>query len=309
MRSRDLIGYGGRPPAIVWPNGARLAVSLVVNFEEGAELAIGDGDERNERAGEIVSVVEPGQRDFGQEEMFAYGMRAGFWRFLDALARHDRAATFFMCGRAIERAPQLAAEAVARGHEPACHGWLWRPHADFADAAEERASLLRCIDASRKITGERPLGFFCRGSQSAHTRSLLAELGFLYDSNGLDDDLPYFAGADRLLVVPYALDCNDMKFFHPNGFVEPDQFVRYVEAALSTLLDEAAHGKSAILNIGFHLRICGRPARFAAVKGILGLLDQLGERVYVARRIDLARHWLASVSGAEAARGDAQASS
>ncbi|WP_158818426.1 polysaccharide deacetylase family protein [Methylocapsa sp. S129] len=304
MRSRDLIGYGGRPPAIIWPNGARVAVSLVVNFEEGAELSIGDGDDENERIGEIISVVEPGRRDLGQEEMFAYGMRAGLWRFLDALARHNRASTFFMCGRAMERAPQLAAEIVARGHEPACHGWLWRPHADFADPIEEKASLIRCIDIARKTTGERPLGFFCRGSQSPHTRALLAELGFLYDSNGFDDDLPYFAavGDGRMLIVPYALDCNDMKFFHPNGFVEPDQFVRYTQAALSTLLDEAELGRSSVLNIGFHLRICGRPARFAAVKGILSLLDQLGERVWVARRVDLARHWLASV-GEERAPG------
>jgi peptidoglycan/xylan/chitin deacetylase (PgdA/CDA1 family) len=276
MRPRDLIGYGGRPPDIVWPNGARVAVSLVVNFEEGAELAIGDGDDRNERIAEVASVVEAGTRDFAQEEMFAYGMRAGLWRFLDAFERHRAKATFFMCGRAVERSPRLAAEVVARGHEPACHGWLWRPHADFLDRAEERMSLLRCIEVTQAVTGERPLGFFCRGSQSPHTRELLAA-----------------AGAKRMLVVPYSLDCNDMKFFHPNGFVEPDQFVRYIRAALSTLLDEAARGRGGVLNIGFHLRICGRPARFAAVKGILEALDQLGDRVWVARRIDLARHWRA----------------
>jgi peptidoglycan/xylan/chitin deacetylase (PgdA/CDA1 family) len=298
MRPRDLIGYGGRPPSVVWPNGARVAVSLVVNFEEGAELAIGDGDDSNERIGEVVSVVEPGLRDFGQEEMFAYGLRAGLWRFLDAFARHNRKATFFMCGRAIERARNLAAQIVSHGHEPACHGWLWRPHADFNSRAEERVSLIRCIDVALDAFGERPLGFFCRGSQSAHTRGLLAELGFIYDSNGFDDDLPYFspAGDAQMLVLPYALDCNDMKFFHPNGFVEPGQFVRYVEAALSTLLDEAHRGRSNLLNIGFHLRICGRPARFTAVTEILALLDRLGDSVWIGRRIDLARHWLASVT-------------
>jgi peptidoglycan/xylan/chitin deacetylase (PgdA/CDA1 family) len=296
MRPRDLIGYGGSPPAILWPNGARVAVSLVVNFEEGAELAIGDGDDRNERIGEVTSVVEPGLRDFGQEEMFAYGMRAGLWRFLDAFARHEVKSTFFMCGRAIERSPRLAAEVVARGHEPACHGWLWRPHADFLDVDAERASLRRCIDVTRDVTGERPLGFFSRGSQSPRTRELLREFGFLYDSNGFDDDLPYFDGvsAERMLVIPYALDCNDMKFFHPNGFVEPEQFVRYVDAALSTLLDEAERGRGAILNVGFHLRICGRPARFAAVEAILQSLARLGDRVWIARRVDIARHWLAS---------------
>lgn len=298
MRSRDLIGYAGRSPSVIWPNGARVAVSLVVNFEEGAELAVGDGDDSSERIGEVISVVRPGRRDFGQEEIFAYGMRAGLWRFLDALEQHKRLTTFYMCGRAVERLPQLAAEIVKRGHEPACHGWLWRPHADFTDRAEEKASLVRCIDVIRKVTGERPLGFCCRGSQSVHTRDLLTELGFLYDSNGFDDDLPYVAptSLSQILVVPYAFDCNDMKFFHPNGFVEPEQFVRYTSAALSTLLEEAERGRSSLLNIGLHLRICGRPARFAAVRGILKLLDELGDRVWVARRVDLARHWLASVS-------------
>jgi peptidoglycan/xylan/chitin deacetylase (PgdA/CDA1 family) len=300
MRQRDLIGYGGRPPSMVWPNGARVAVSLVVNFEEGAELAVGDGDDVSERLGEVISVVEPGRRDLGQEEMFAYGMRVGLWRFLDAFDRHKRPATFYMCGRAVERLPQLAAEIVNRGHEPACHGWLWRPHSDFTDRAEEKASLIRCIDIIKKVTGERPLGFCCRGSQSIHTRDLLSELGFLYDSNGFDDDLPYTAPAApaEMLVVPYSFDCNDMKFFHPNGFVEPDQFVRYTQAALSTLLDEGERGRSGLLNIGLHLRICGRPARFAAVMGILKLLDDLGHRVWVARRIDIARHWLATTGTA-----------
>ncbi len=229
--------------------------------------------------------------------MFAYGTRAGVWRFLEAFERHDRVATFFMCGRAIERLPRLAAEIVGRGHEPACHGWLWRPHADYSDRAEELASLARCIDITKQVTGVRPLGFFCRDGQSRYTRELLAELGFLYDSNGFDDDLPYTspAGSAQMLVVPYALDSNDMKFFHPNGFAEPEQFVRYVRAALSTLQNEAERGRSSLLNIGFHLRICGRPARFAAAESILGLLDELGDRIWVTRRVDLARHWLASV--------------
>ena len=297
MKPRDLIGYGSRRPVVHWPNGARVAVSLVVNFEEGAELAIGDGDEKNEQIGEVLSVVKAGQRDLGQEEIFAYGMRSGLWRFLDAFDRHNRKTTFFMCGRAVERLPQLAAEIVARGHEPACHGWLWRPHADFVDRDDEKASLVRCIDVTSKVTGQRPIGFFCRGSQSGYTRDLLSELGFLYDSNGFDDDLPYMASAENgeVLVVPYSLDCNDMKFFHPNGFVEPAQFVRYAQAALSTLLDEAERGQSGVLNIGFHLRICGRPARFAAVKDILGLIDKLGDKVWVARRADIAKHWLATL--------------
>ena len=149
-------------------------------------------------------------------------------------------------------------------------------------------SLLRCIEVTRAVTGERPLGFFCRGSQSPHTRELLAELGFLYDSNGLDDDLPYFAaaGAKRMLVVPYSLDCNDMKFFHPNGFVQADEMVAYVRDAIEVLLAEGEAGHPKLLNIGWHLRIAGRPARFAAFKRILELLndDALRSRFSTAAR-------------------------
>ena len=195
--------------------------------------------------------------------MFAYGPCAGLRRFLDAFAAHRYASTFFMCGRAIERAPRLAASCRRprpRTCPPRAGGGVRTPI--LVDAALERASLDRCIEVAHAALGERPLGFFCRGGQSAHTRDLIAELGFLYDSNGFDDDLPYFspAGDGRMLVVPYALDCNDMKFFHPNGFVEPDQFVRYVRAALATLLDEACCGTApGFLNLGFHLRICGAP--------------------------------------------------
>jgi len=297
MSARDLIGYGANPPAFVWPNGARVAVSIVVNFEEGAELAVGDGDAENERIGEVLSSVTGRTRDFGQEQIFAYGMRVGLWRFLDAFDRYGFRTTFFMCGRAIERLPDHAAEVVRRGHEPACHGWLWRPHSDFTDKGLERDALTRCIEVTQKVTGERPYGFYCRSSQSVWTRDLLLDLGFVYDSNGYDDELPYHSpvGDRRILVLPYALDCNDMKFFHPNGFVEAEQFVRYAKSSLGTLLAEAERGRSSMLNIGLHLRIGGRPGRFAAIEGILAHLQSLGPQIWVARRIDIAKAWLAQV--------------
>ncbi len=290
---RDLIGYGATPPEIIWPNGARLAVSVVVNFEEGAELQVADGDPTSERIGEVISVIAPGTRDIGQEQIFAYGTRAGLWRFLGALERHDVPATFYFCGRAVERAPELARAAVERGHEAACHGWQWRPHADYASEAEEADALDRAIAAITSATGERPRGFFCRGSESIWTRRLLLERGFHYTSNAFDDDLPYldprFPG---LAVVPYALDTNDMKFFHPNGFVRASEFVEYVADGLDVMLAEADRGKSGLLNIGLHLRICGRPARFRAVEQILKLLDQHRQRVWLARRIDIASHFM-----------------
>jgi peptidoglycan/xylan/chitin deacetylase (PgdA/CDA1 family) len=289
---RDLVGYGATPPEIVWPNGARLAVSVVVNFEEGAELQAGDGDPTSERMGEVISVVAPGTRDIGQEQIFAYGTRAGLWRFLGALERKAVPATFYFCGRAVERAPELARAAVNGGHEAACHGWQWRPNSDYQSEAEEAEALDRAIAAITSATGERPRGFFCRGSESIWTRKLLVERGFVYTSNAFDDDLPYVtADFPELIVVPYALDTNDMKFFHPNGFVRAAEFVEYVADALAVMLAEAERGKSGLLNVGLHLRICGRPARFRAVEQILELLDQHREHVWLARRIDIATHF------------------
>lgn len=290
---RDLIGYGLDPPRLAWPGGARLAVSLVVNYEEGAEMAIEAGDPENEQIGEVVSVVPPGRRDFGQEQVFSYGTRAGLGRFLEAFDRHGVKATFFMCGRAVERSPGLAAECIRRGHEAACHGWVWRPHADYASRAEEETGLLRAVAAIAAATGERPVGFFCRGSPSPWTRELLAAHGFLYDSGAFDDDLPYWdreVAGGPMLVVPYALDCNDMKFFHPNGFVVPQHFVDYAEAAMDQLIEEGERGVPKLLSIGPHLRICGRPARFRAVEGILRALAARGGKVWVARRRDIAAH-------------------
>lgn len=290
---RDLIGYGLDPPRIAWPGGAKLAVSLVLNYEEGAEMAIEAGDAENERIGEVISVVPPGRRDIGQEGIFSYGTRAGLPRFLDAFDRHGVKVTVFMCGRAVERTPNLAAEFIRRGHEAANHGWLWRPHADFASRAEEEASLLRATAAIEAATGERPVGFFCRGSPSLWTRELLARHGYLYDSNAFDDDLPYWDRAvsgGPMLILPYALDCNDMKFFHPNGFVVPQHFVDYAEAAIEQLIEEGERGVPKLLNIGLHLRICGRPARFRAVEGILKVLAARGDKVWVARRRDIAAH-------------------
>jgi peptidoglycan/xylan/chitin deacetylase (PgdA/CDA1 family) len=201
-----------------------------------------------------------------------------------------------MCGRAVERVPEIARQVVAAGHEAACHGWRWRPHADYATAAAERLDLERCIEVMQAATGERPVGFFCRGSESPWTRGLLRDLGFAYASNGFDDDLPYWDRSDAtlpILVVPYALDSNDMKFFHPNGFVCADDMTAYVRDAIDVLLEEGEAGHPKLLNIGFHLRIAGRPGRFAAFKRILELLDRYGERIWVARRIDIARAWMA----------------
>lgn len=298
MSARDLLGYRGSPPDIRWPNGARLAVSVVVNVEEGAESQVGDGDSRSETVGEVLSVVPPGRRDQGQEGIFGYGTRAGIWRMLGALDENGLSATIFFCGRAVERVPDLARAIVAHGHEPAVHGWRWRPHADYDSPEAEAADLDRCHAVIAEATGVVPVGFFCRGGESPWTRRLLAERGYLYTSNGFDDDLPYWdtsTGAAPLLVVPYALDTNDMKFFHPNGFVRAAEMVEYVRDALDVLEAEAAQGAPRLLNLGFHLRIVGRPARFPAFRDILRLLSARRDRLWIATRADIAQAFATAI--------------
>lgn len=294
MTQRDLIGYGGAWPDLTWPNGKRLAVSVVVNFEEGAELQVGDGDPISERIGEVLSVVPPGRPDPGQEQIFAYGTRAGAWRVADALKRHQMPATVFACGRAAQRAAPVLRMLAGNGNEVANHGWLWRPHADFDTPEAEAEAIDRARAAIEAATSQRPVGFFCRGAESPWTRSLLGDRGYLYTSNGFDDDLPYH---DRsgLVVVPYALDANDMKFFHPNGFVRASDMVDYVETALNVLLAEAARGLPRLLNIGFHLRIIGRPGRFAAFEQILALLAARRPQLWVTTRSEIARAFAGAV--------------
>lgn len=297
-RARDLTGYGASPPQVTWPNGARLAVSVVVNFEEGAELSVGDGDPVNEVFGEVQSVVPAGRRDLPLEETFAYGLRAGLPRMLAALERHRLPATFMMCGRAVERSPDAARAVVAAGHEPAGHGWRWTPHVNYTDPEVERTDIRRCRDVIRAVTGVAPVGFMCRSSQSDATRRLLVEEGFLYDSSAFDDDLPYWdvtSGPRPILVLPYAFDTNDMKFYHPTGFRSADEFLGYLRRAIEVLLAEADAGATRMLNIGLHLRITGRPARFWAVQRLFEDLAALGPRVFVATRRELATHWAATV--------------
>jgi len=295
MRTRNLAGYGLSQPAPLWPNGARLAVTININYEEGAEFTVENGDPANEKIGEVMSVVPAGRRDFGMEELFAYGIRAGLPRFLDGLDRFKIPATFLMCGRAIERTPDMARACIERGNEAAVHGWRWQTHVEFDDVEAERAEIAKTRDTIKEITGAEAVGFMCRGSQSNHTRRLLSELGFLYDSNGWDDDLPYWdveSGSRPLLIVPYALDTNDMKFYHSNGFAAPREFLDYLNCAIDVLLSEAARGKTRLLNIGLHLRICGRPARFWAVEELFKRLKREGDRVWIGQRRDVARHWM-----------------
>jgi peptidoglycan/xylan/chitin deacetylase (PgdA/CDA1 family) len=293
---RDLIGHALARPVVRWPGDAQLAVSLVVNYEEGAEACVGDGDARNDRAAELGSGVPETRRDLALEQMFAYGTRCGLDRILDGLAEHRLRATFMFCGRAAARTPALARRAVDAGHEAACHGWAWANHALMDDRDAERREIERAVRDIEAATGQRPLGFYSRWGPSVHTRALLRELGFVYDSNAYDDDLPYW---DRtlpggpMLVLPYALDSNDYKFFEGDPWGTGEAFVAYLRAAIDELLDEGARGAPKMLSIGLHLRIVGRPGRFRALRRLFADLASLGPRVWVAPRIEIARHWMA----------------
>jgi peptidoglycan/xylan/chitin deacetylase (PgdA/CDA1 family) len=293
-----LVGYGGRWPDVRWPNGARIAVSLVVNYEEGAERSVSRGAANGERAAEVPSSMPTGMLDLAMDQMFAYGLRAGFWRVLELLDRFQAPATFLFCGEAVERTPDLARAAVGHGHEAACHGYGWANHAMFSSDAEEETAIQRAIEAMVNAGCGRPLGFYGRWGPSPSTRRILGKLGFIYDSNAYDDDVPHYdrsVANTPMLVLPYALDTNDWKFFEGDPWGTPKAYLEYLVCSLETLLDEGDRGLPRVLNVGLHLRIIGRPGRAWALREFLKHLQTLESRVWVATRLQIARHWQAAV--------------
>ena len=275
-RARDLLGYAGSPPHPHWPGGARVAVSIVVNFEEGAEFSVTDGDTENEVVYEIEQPIL-GQPNPAIDSHFEYGSRAGWWRIMEVLEQHKAPVTVSSSGRAVERLPLLAQDAVRRGHEISAHGWRWEGHADLGEA-EERDRIARTVATIKNVTGLRPVGWHTRSPGSANTRRLLVEEGgFLYDSDAYNDDLPFFVevAGKRHLVLPYAFDTNDMQFFHTNRFSGASDFVSYVNDAFDCLHREGAHAPK-MMSIGLHLRIIGRPGRIAALDNILEHITDRG---------------------------------
>jgi allantoinase len=289
---RDFLGYGSAPPDPNWPGRARVAVSFVVNVEEGAELSIIDGDERNEAVYEVTDEVRDGP-DPCRDTHFEYGTRVGYWRIIGLLDAYGVPSTLNACGRAIERSPWLARDAVARGHEVACHGWRWERHAGM-DEQHERAVIARAVAAITAATGTPPLGWHTRSAPSANTRKLLLEHGgFLYDSDAYSDDLPLFVqvGERRHLVLPYSFDTNDMHFHQGSQrFTTAAHFAEYVIDAFDQLWIEGAHAPR-MLSVGLHLRMIGRAGRIAGLERVLRHMRQRGG-TWFARRDDIARHWL-----------------
>ena len=291
---RDFRGYGGHPPQVRWPGDARLALSVVVNVEEGAELTLGQGDEANERIYEVEEQVE-GVRDLCMESHFEYGTRAGWPRIRELLKRYNVGATLNANGRALAISPWLAQEAVADGHEVAAHGWRWERHAEM-DETVEREAIALTVKAITDAAGSPPRGWHTRSAASPSTRRLLVEHGgFLYDSNAYNDDLPYLVevGGREHLVLPYAFDTNDMRFQRGGGFVFADDFARYCIDALDRLYEEGTSAPR-MMSVGLHLRIIGRPGR---ISGLERLLAHAASKpgVWFARRDEIALHWLDNI--------------
>jgi len=289
VSDRDLVGYGPSPPDPQWPNGARLALSFVLNYEEGAERTMMEGDGESESFLHEVVGAPPtvGRRNLNTESMFEYGSRAGFWRIHRIFTSHGLPLTVYAVGQALERNPDAARAMVDAGWEVASHGYRWIDYIEM-DEDEEREHFRLAIEAIEKACGQRPVGWYT-GRLSDNTRRLVVETGgFLYDSDSYADELPYWldVGGKDHLVIPYTLDNNDMKFMSPNGFVTSSQFLEYLVDAFEQL--HADGGR--MMSVGLHCRIVGRPGRAPALERFLEHVKQK-EGVWVTTRAEIARHW------------------
>ena len=289
---RDLVGYGGKPPQVTWPGGARVAILLVVNYEEGSELSVADGDATNERGMEGISHDWPaGKRNIAIETMYEYGARVGYWRLLSIFDELDVKATFYACGVALERNRKAAHEMRARGHDVMSHGWRWEDHA-LLTREQEREHIRLAVKSIEAMTGERPLGWYCRGRPSVNTRELVVEEGgFLYDSDAYNDDLPYWemVGGKKHLVIPYSLINNDGRF-GSGAFGAPNEFEEHLRYTFDRLYKEGATNPK-MMNIGLHMRVIGHPARSQALYNFIKYAKSF-PNVWFARRIEVARHWM-----------------
>lgn len=288
--TRDLVGYGANPPDPRWPNGARIAVQFVINYEEGAERSVDQGDETSETfLSEMVGAAGHAARAMAMESLYEYGSRAGFWRLHRLFTAHGLPVTVFGVAQALATNPEAVAAMQAADWEIASHGLRWIDYQHVPEEVE-RDHVAEAIRLHTRVTGQRPLGWY-QGRTSPNTARIVAEEGgFVYDADSYADDLPYY---DRQhgrsqLIVPYTLDANDMKFVALNGFTEGDQFFRYLRDAFDMLRAEGGR----MMSIGLHGRVAGKPARALALARFLDHVLSFPD-VWIARRIDIARHWLA----------------
>ncbi|MEY4645145.1 MAG: hypothetical protein RLZZ596_1976 [Pseudomonadota bacterium] len=298
---RDLIGYGKDVPHAAWPGGARIAVQFVLNYEEGAENSVLHGDQASEQfLSEIIGAQAYESRHLSMESIYEYGSRAGVWRILREFERRQLPMTIFGVSMALQRHPELTQAFVELGHEIACHGLRWI-HYQNMDEATEREHMREAIAIIRELTGSAPLGWYT-GRDSPNTRRLLVEQGgFTYDADYYGDDLPFWtqvktsSGEEKNhLIVPYTLDANDMRFATPQGFNSGEQFYQYLCDSFDVLYaegDPAGLNRPKMLSVGMHCRLLGRPGRLRALQRFLDYV-QSHDKVWITRRIDIAKHWL-----------------
>jgi putative urate catabolism protein len=291
-----MVGYGRRAPDPKWPGAAKIAVQFVLNYEEGAENNVLDGDTKSETfLSEMVGAQAFPNRHMSMESLYEYGSRAGLWRVLRTFEKRDLPLTVFAVAKAMERNPEAVAAFGELGHEIACHGLRWLSY-QLIDEHVEREHMADAVSILTDLTGAAPLGWYT-GRDSPNTRSLVVEHGgFLYDSDSYADDLPYWekvaSGSTTVdhLVVPYTLDTNDMRFASPGGFPSGEQFFAHLRDAFDALYAEGVDGAPKMLSVGLHCRIVGRPARIVALERFLDHV-QSHDDVWITRRVDIARHW------------------
>lgn len=287
-----MIGYGRNPPDPRWPGRARIAVQFVVNYEEGGENNILHGDPASEAFLSDVLGAQPwpGQRHMNVESMYEYGSRAGFWRLWRLFSGHKLPVTVFAVASALPRNPEAVAAMREAGWEIASHGLKWIEYRNVP-REEERAHMAEAIRIHTETTGERPLGWYTGRSSENSLGLVLEEGGFTYSSDSYADDLPYWVNGPKgpHLIVPYALDANDMRFINPQGFANGEAYYGYLTDAFDVLYAEGETSPK-MMSIGLHCRLAGRPGRFAALERFIDYVAN-HDRVWVASRLDIARHW------------------
>ncbi|MGE0038362.1 MAG: allantoinase PuuE [Xanthobacteraceae bacterium] len=289
---RDMIGYGRNPPDPRWPGGARVAVQFVLNYEEGGERNILHGDATSEAfLSDVLGTVPwPGQRHMNMESMYEYGSRAGFWRLWRMFSSRNIPVTVFGVAHALARNPEAVAAMREARWEIASHGLKWIDYKDVPEA-QERADLIETIRIHTQATGERPLGWYTGRTSVNSLKLVLEDGGFVYSSDSYADDLPYWVKGPRgpHLIIPYTLDANDMRFVTPQGFGNGDEFCNYLKDAFEFLYAEGERTPK-MMSVGLHCRLVGRPGRAAA---LARFLDHIAgrQRVWIATRLDIARHW------------------
>lgn len=300
---RDLVGYGQHIPHARWPNQARIAVQFVLNYEEGSESCVLHGDSVSEKfLSEIIGAQAFEARHMSMESIYEYGSRAGVWRILREFEQRKLPLTVFGVAIALQRHREATQAFIELGHEIACHGLRWIHYQDI-DAETEREHMRQAIEIQRELTGAAPQGWYT-GRDSPNTRRLVAEQGsFVYDSDYYGDDLPFWTDVTLSdgkitphLIVPYALDSNDMRFAAAQGFNTGEQFYQYLKDSFDVLYaegDPQVQDRPKMLSVGMHCRLLGRPGRLRALQRFLDYL-QSHDNVWICRRIDIASHWIAT---------------